>query len=146
VDLQRQKDTRRILLDLHATFLGPLTAAQTALRAALGRHNTELIAAARAALECGDARGLGALMTEAQALFDRCVAPACRSELTAPRLHEVLKHPAVGDLTWGGKGVGSQGDGAAQFLCRGVDEREQLSRRLSAEAVHCLPLTIGAES
>ena len=145
VDLQYQKDTRRILSDLHATFLGSPSAAKAALRAALGRHNAELIAAARAALESGDAPGLGALMTEAQALFDRCVAPACPSELAAPRLHEVLAHPAVVDLTWGGKGVGSQGDGAAQFLCRGVSERDQLSQRLTADGLQCLPLTVSAE-
>jgi hypothetical protein len=57
----------------------------------------------------------------------------------------VLAHPAVVDLTWGGKGVGSQGDGAAQFLCYGVSEREKLSRRLTADGLQCLPLTVSAE-
>ncbi|MFI5395400.1 MAG: mevalonate kinase [Candidatus Binatia bacterium] len=142
VDLMHEKDTRRILADLRAHFLGPESDGRTALREALGRRNTQLIAAARAALESGDAPSLGALMTEAQAVFDRSVAPACPSELGAPRLHAVLRHAAVPGLTWGGKGVGSQGDGAAQFVCRGREERDELARRLTAEGLQCLPLTI----
>jgi len=82
-------------------------------------------------------------MTEAQRIFDAGVAPACAAELSAPRLHAVLAHPAAGELAWGGKGVGSQGDGAAQFVCRGAAERTALAERLTAEyGVHCLPLTI----
>jgi hypothetical protein len=84
-------------------------------------------------------------MVEAQEIFDRCVAPACPSELAAPRLHAALAHPAAGALTWGGKGVGSQGDGAAQFVCRGANERTALANRLAADGVgQCLPLTITA--
>ncbi len=142
VDLTHGKDTRRILADLHAAFLGPASANRTGVRDALGRENAGLVAAARTALERGDAPRLGALMIEAQALFDRCVAPACPSELGAPRLHAVLAHPAARDLTWGGKGVGSQGDGAAQFVCRGAPERDELARRFTAERLPCLPLTI----
>ena len=110
---------------------------------ALGRGNLALIAAARAALATGDARQVGTLMIEAQAVFDRDIAPACPSELTAPRLHALLADPVVRALTWGGKGVGSQGDGAAQFVCRGPDERAALVDHLSAAgAMNCLPLTI----
>jgi galactokinase len=142
-DLLYEKDTRRILSDLHAHFLAPQGAGRSALREALGQRNAALIAQARAALEVGDAPQLGALMIEAQALFDRCVAPACPTELGAPRLHAVLAHRAVRDLAWGGKGVGSQGDGAAQFVCRGLEERDELSRRLTVDCgVRCLPLTI----
>jgi galactokinase len=141
IDLMCGKDTRRILSDLHRCFLSPQEGG--ALRAALGVQNQELTEHARAALEAGDARRLGELMTEAQQLFDRCVAPACPAELTAPRLHAVLAHPAVRDFTWGGKGVGSQGDGTAQFVCRGVEERDMLTGRLVADChVRCLPLTI----
>ena len=67
-----------------------------------------------------------ALMTTAQQVFDEFVAPAC-SELVAPRLHEVLADDAVGELGWGGKGVGSQGDGCAQIVTRGANERDILA-------------------
>ncbi len=144
VDLRRGKDTRRILRDLNACFPdtpGPVAAD---VREALGAHNLELVGRAKSAIEGGDARTLGALMSEAQALFDAMIAPACPEELTAPRLHEVLDHPAVAELAWGGKGVGSQGDGCAQLVARGPEEREALAERLTRELeVACFPVTLG---
>lgn len=143
VDLLHHKDTRRILADLQARFLTPADRQRHALREALGHKNLELITAARAALVAGDARQLGALMHAAQRLFDRDVAPACPGELSAPRLHALLADAVVRDLTWGGKGVGSQGDGAAQFVCRGPEQRTTLINHLSvAGTMNCLPLTI----
>jgi mevalonate kinase len=143
VDLLHHKDTRRILADLNARFRAADDEQTRALRAALGPANLALIDAAGRALNAGDARQLGALMTEAQAVFDRDIAPACPSELTAPRLHVLLADPIVRELTWGGKGVGSQGDGAAQFVCRGADERAALINYLAATGdLKCLPLTI----
>ncbi len=50
-------------------------------------------------------------MIEAQSIFDQLVAPACPTELAAPKLHSVLGYPPLQELIWGGKGVGSQGDG-----------------------------------
>jgi len=41
-------------------------------------------------LRAGDARALGALMAEAQARFDRDMAPACPEQLTMPLLHALL--------------------------------------------------------
>jgi len=147
VDLLRAKDTRRILSDLHERFTGPDGEPRRALRVALGARNLELVGQARAALEAGDARRLGAAMIEAQERFDRDVAPACPSELTAPHLHAVLAHPAARELAWGGKGVGSQGDGSAQLVCRGTEARAELARRLTVDCgVRCLPLTIEPEA
>ena len=143
VDLCYAKDTRRILADLHAHFTAANDPLTRPLRETLGAGNLTLTREAQAALEAGDAQAVGALMVEAQERFDAGVAPASPAELSAPRLHALLAHPAAYELTWGGKGVGSQGDGAAQFVCRGREERTALCGRLSAtEAVHCLPLTI----
>jgi mevalonate kinase len=138
VDLRHAKDTKRILADLHHAFADPR---REQLRAALGAANLELIARSRAALEAGDPRAVGELMTEAQNRFDEAIAPASE-ELRAPRLHALLAHAAVRELTWGGKGIGSQGDGAVQFVCRGSEERQMLANRLSVEGLRCLPLTI----
>lgn len=126
VDLAGRKDTRRILADLHAAFRE-----RAAVREALGAANAALLARARAAVCAGDAPALGALLTEAQRRFDAVLAPAS-PELAAPRLHRLLAHPAVAELAWGGKGVGSQGDGCAQLLARGPEERDALARRLAA--------------
>jgi len=144
IDLQHRKDTRRILADLQTHFLARSGKQRRALCDALGDRNLAMIAAARTALVAGNSAQLGALMTEAQAVFDRDVAPACPAELTAPRLHALLADPLVRELTWGGKGVGSQGDGAAQVVCRGAEERAALIEHLSV-AVRCLPLTIDVE-
>jgi galactokinase len=143
VDLRRGKDTRRILADLRACFPATPGPVAAGVRDALGPQNAALVGRARDAVAAGDAAALGAIMTEAQRIFDRRVAPAC-PELAAPRLHEVLAHPAAGDLAWGGKGVGSQGDGCAQLVARGPAERDALAARIEGDlAVACLPLTIG---
>jgi galactokinase len=143
VDLGRTKDTRRILADLNACFPGAEGAVARDVREALGPRNAAIVVEARGIVAAGDARALGALMTEAQAVFDRLVAPAC-PELRAPRLHEVLAHPAVRRLAWGGKGVGSQGDGSAQLVARDGAARAELAAALARDlGVGCLPLTLG---
>ena len=142
VDLARSKDTRRILHDLNACFPAAPGAVAAGVREALGPLNARLVSRARAALVAGDAVTLGALMSEAQEVFDRLVAPAC-PELAAPRLHAVLAHPAAHELALGGKGVGSQGDGSAQFVAAGPVERDELASRLERDlGVPCLPLTL----
>ena len=141
VDLRRGKDTPRILRDLRACYPDAPGALAARVREALGPANRALHVRARAALERGDAGSLGSLMTEAQARFDRDVAPASPA-LASPALHALLAHPALGELALGAKGVGSQGDGCAQVLCRGESERRELARRLERElGVACLPLT-----
>lgn len=147
VDLRRSKDTRRILADLHHHFSRTDSPHAPSLRSALGSINLDLIRRARSALEEGNERAVGALMIEAQARFDEAVAPACPEELNAPRLHALLDLPEVRDLTWGGKGVGSQGDGSAQFVCRGIEERARLIEILvERESLYCLPMTIAPQT
>jgi galactokinase len=142
VDLCQTKDTRRILKDLNACFPRTPGLLAAAVREALGARNAKILERARAIVGRGDARALGELMIEAQEVFDSSVAPAC-PELRAPRLHETLDHPALRELAFGGKGVGSQGDGCAQVVARGPEERRLLALRLESElGVRCLPLTL----
>ena len=143
VDLCGTKDTRRILHDLNRCFPDAPGARAASVREALGAVNADVVRRARAAVEKGDGDRLGHLMTEAQEIFDRDLAPVC-PELRAPRLHQVLAHPDVRRLAFGGKGVGSQGDGCAQLVIRGPDEREELSQILERSlGMPSLPLTIG---
>ena len=142
VDLGRGKDTRRILADLNACFPSEESPTAVGVREALGPRNLATLAEAEALVRAGDARGLGELMTRAQVHFDEWIAPAS-PELAAPRLHRVLAHPSVAELGWGGKGVGSQGDGCGQIVARGPEERDALASRLEAEfGVRGLPLTL----
>lgn len=143
VDLCRGKDTRKILADLNACFPATPGAQAAGVRRALGEKNQTILAQARGHLADGNSRGLGGLMTSAQQVFDEFVAPAC-SELAAPRLHEVLADAAVREFGWGGKGVGSQGDGCAQIVARGREECDALADRLQSRlGVRCLTLTLG---
>jgi galactokinase len=145
VDLRASKNTRRILADLNAAFASDTGSVGEGVRQALGRENQRIAKAAREALESGDLPVLGRLMQEAQEVFDRLVAPACPSELQAPKLHAVLSHPLVADTTWGGKGVGSQGDGSAQLLCRSIEARLDLAAALEHDLdVTCLSMSIPA--
>ena len=50
----------------------------------------------------------GALMTQAQLLFDKAAGRCCPEQLTSPVLHKVLAYAAIAEHIWGGKGVGSQ--------------------------------------
>ena len=143
VDLLHEKNTRRILADLNKVFRTPNDGRHGPLREALGERNLDITSRAQTALVAGDAATLGALMIEAQRLFDQAVVPASPTELRAPRLHSVLAHPAARELAWGGKGVGSQGDGAAQIVCRDPDARAALARELMRTAdVRCWPLDV----
>ena len=56
-------------------------------------------------------------MNLAQTQFDRLFAPAC-PELKSPVLHKLLSEPSIQPYIYGGKGVGSQGDGTAQLIAR----------------------------
>jgi galactokinase len=143
VDLRAEKDTRRILADLNACYPRADSDIARDVQRALGPENLRLTGLAEQAIRAGDAAGLGSLMVEAQRIFDRWVAPACPEELTAPALHRLLEHPGLQPLIHGGKGVGSQGDGAAQLLCRGSEAQRAVMAMVEDElAMAALPLTI----
>lgn len=129
-DLRAHKDTIRILQDLNRCYPFAAGEKDRAVQEALGADNHRIIAQAIAYLTEGNAPALGALMKEAQANFDRKVAPACPEELTSPVLHRVLADETVQSLTYGAKGVGSQGDGTVQFLCKDEVSRAKLSAYL----------------
>jgi galactokinase len=144
VDLGSRKSTRRILARLNDCF--PATGGETArgVRDLLGPVNRRIVREAVEALQTGDGERLGGLMIEAQDAFDRLAGPACPEELTAPLLHRVLRHRALQAHLWGGKGVGSQGDGTAQLLARSEPDRDQAVEILRRElGMSCLPLNLG---
>lgn len=132
-DLMAGKDTVKILGDLNRAYPFAHNEMETRLHEALGEDNQKITSRAITYISQGDAEKLGELMTEAQALFDEKVAPMCPEELTAPVLHAILDDPTVKSLTYGAKGVGSQGDGTVQFLARDEAAQEQLIAYLKSE-------------
>ena len=128
-DLCGQKDTVRILSDLNAAYPFVKSDSDKSVHKCLGPDNQHILEKARSALEDGDVELLGALMTEAQQLFDASLMTVCE-ELSSPKLHQVLQDPKVAEWATGGKGVGSQGDGCVQFVCKSIQDRSALSRYL----------------
>lgn len=132
-DLMAGKDTVKILADLNSAYPFARDDKGRALHEALGIDNQEITGKAITYINQGEVEKLGALMIEAQELFDRKVAPMCPEELTAPVLHSVLQDEKVKELTYGAKGVGSQGDGTVQFLARDAKTQTELIDYLERE-------------
>jgi galactokinase len=144
VDLAAGKDTKEILRRLNDCYPVASTPLQHAVHRFLGATSPQLTLVALEAVQRGDARALGTLMLASQALFDRDVAPACPQQLTAPVLHALLAHPPLQPFIYGGKGVGSQGDGTAQLVARDRDAQAQAIAVIARDfpRMHCLPLTL----
>jgi galactokinase len=143
VDLAGAKDTPRILSDLQGAYLR-----NKDLQRALGAENERIVRKAYESIGRGDAQALGALMTESQEVFDRLVASCSPKQLASPLLHEMLGLKAIASHIWGGKGVGSQGDGTAQFVARSPADRDQAMKIVMAThpQMQCFPLTIVASA
>ena len=133
VDLGAQKDTQEILARLNQCYPFAQNATARNVQHYLGPLNRDIVSRATEDLRSGDAQALGHLMSEAQQLFDEYCAPACPEELNAPVLHQVLSHPSIQPHIWGGKGIGSQGDGSAQLVARSEEDREAVIRALRDE-------------
>lgn len=144
--LNASKDTVRILGDLNRCYPFPRDELQQQVHVALGKDNQEIISQAIRAIEQGDAPSLGRILEHAQLIFDTKVAPACPEELTSPELHKVLSDPAIRPLVYGGKGVGSQGDGSVQFLAKDKKSQEELIRYLKEELhMEAFPFTLSGK-
>jgi UTP-glucose-1-phosphate uridylyltransferase/mevalonate kinase len=143
VDLMAGKDTKEILSKLNQAYPFADGEVQKGVQEYLGPINRRIVREAVDALRKGDAEAIGRLMKEAQAEFDRHLRPACPSQLTAPVLHYVLNHPDLQPYVYGGKGVGSQGDGTAQFICRDEASQQTLVDILEGRLKKaCLKLTV----
>lgn len=142
-NLNAGKDTVKILADLNKCFPFAQNATEKSVQEALGRDNVVFIDRACQAIEEGDVKGLGQVMVEFQDNFDKKVAPACLEQLTAPVLHEVLQDETIKTLSYGAKGVGSQGDGTVQFLARDEDSQQKIIEYLKNEkGMEGFPLTL----
>jgi UTP-glucose-1-phosphate uridylyltransferase/mevalonate kinase len=143
VDLGAEKDTMEILKRLNRCFPFAENNVERGVQELLGPINKRVTKQAVDALDDSQGEDLGRLMVEAQAFFDRYATPACPEELTAPVLHKVLNHEPLKPHIWGGKGVGSQGDGTAQFITRSLADQQAVIEILERDlGIECLELTI----
>ena len=145
-DLNANKNTIKILRDLNRAYPFASTEMEQREQQALGEHNLRIVNSAIHYMENGDAEALGRLMSEAQQLFDKNVAPMCPEELTSPKLHATLNDSNVIDLTYGGKGVGSQGDGSIQFIAKNQECQVKLIQYLKSQGMKAYPLTLNPQT
>ena len=145
VDLGAVKDTRQILNQLNHCYPFAEDEMQRNVQEYLGPISAGITHEAYEALHQGDAVRIGELMKNAQSEFDKHVQPACPEQLTAPVLHKVLDYGPIQPYILGGKGVGSQGDGTAQFIVKDQESQEKaieiIERNLK---MSCLKLVIQA--
>jgi UTP-glucose-1-phosphate uridylyltransferase/mevalonate kinase len=145
VDLLAQKDTMEILIHLNRSYPFAENKVQRGVQELLGPINERIVHQAVGAMQKGEIERLGELMVEAQSLFDRYASPACPDELKAPVLHRILKDERLEPYMVGGKGVGSQGDGSAQFLTRSQEDQQALIEIIERDfRMPCLKLTLHA--
>ena len=140
-DLCAAKDTIKILSDLNKAYPFASTEEEKNLHKALGEWNHDVVNKAIKYMANGDVEALGKLMTDAEAMFDKYIAPMS-SALWAPKLHQVLQDPNIQPWVWGGKGVGSHGDGSVQFLARSVEDQQRLVDYLNGQGMKAYPLTL----
>ena len=141
-DLCGEKDTVKILRDLNRAYPFASNEQEQLEQQALGQLNQDIINRAIKYMAEGEPAKLGQLMTEAEELFNSHIMPMCPSELEAPKLRATLADPNIQPLVYGGKGVGSHGDGSVQFLARDPDCQQKLIDYLKAKGMKAYPLTI----
>ena len=141
-DLCAEKNTIKILRDLNKAYPFASNEKEEREQKALGEENQRIINRAIEYMAVGDAEALGKLMNEAQTIFDTAVAPMCPEELTSPKLHDVLNDSTLQPWVYGGKGVGSQGDGAIQFLAKDQECQQKLIDYLNSKGMKAYSLTL----
>ena len=136
-DLEGEKNTVKILKDLQSAFANvppslddENSSCHADAQKFLGELSYEYVQTAKRALATGNAKLLGRTFSEYQRAFDAHLAPLCASELASPKLHALLADPKVKIYSYGGKGVGSQGDGSAQFVARDAFQADLLQKHL----------------
>ena len=145
VDLGAGKDTRLILNQLNHCYPFGESELDRNVQHYLGPLSAQITQEAYQALRDGDAEAVGKLMTRAQMEFDKHLIPACPSQLTAPVLHQVLNYEPIQPYIWGGKGVGSQGDGSAQFIAKDEESQQKVIEIIERDLdMSCLELVIEA--
>nr|WP_307731220.1 sugar phosphate nucleotidyltransferase [Microseira wollei] len=144
VDLGAGKNTQEILSNLNQCYPFPTNKLQQNVQKYLGSISAQITQAAVNALQKGDGQQIGALMKKAQAEFDQYLIPASPSQLTSPVLHKLLNYQPIQPDILGGKGVGSQGDGTAQFIVKDESSQQKVIEIIERDfpQMQCLKLAI----
>lgn len=140
-DLCAEKDTIKILRDLNKAYPFASSKEEELEHKALGEYNLDIVKRATRYMAEGDAPALGALMNEAEQMFNKYLTPMSDA-LKAPKLEKTLSDPNIQDWIYGGKGVGSHGDGSVQFLAKDEECQQKLEEYLNSRGLKAHSLTI----
>lgn len=140
-DLCAEKDTIKILRDLNKAYPFASNEQEEMEHKALGEYNLDIVKRATRYMANGDTKALGALMNEAEEMFNKYLAPMSDA-LKAPKLEKTLNDPNIQDWIYGGKGVGSHGDGSIQFLAKDEECQHKLEEYLNSHGLKAHRLTI----
>ena len=140
-DLCAEKDTIKILRDLNKAYPFASSKEEELEHKALGEYNLDIVKRATRYMAEGDAPALGALMNEAEQMFNKYLTPMSDA-LKAPKLEKTLNDPNIQDWIYGGKGVGSHGDGSVQFLAKDENCQQKLEEYLNSCGLKAHSLTI----
>lgn len=132
-DLMSKKNTIKILGDLNKAFPFADNDIEINVQKGLGELNKKIVNESIKCIENGDNEALGKIMIKYQNNFDKYISPACPEELNAPVLHSVLNDKIIKKLSYGAKGVGSQGDGTVQILAKDEQTQKQIKEYLQNE-------------
>lgn len=140
-DLCAKKDTIKILRDLNKAYPFASTEQEELEHKALGKYNLDIVRRATKYMANGDTQALGALMNEAEKIFNQYILPMSDA-LKAPKLEKTLNDPNIQNWIYGGKGVGSHGDGSVQFLAKDEECQHKLEDYLNSQGLKAHRLTI----
>jgi len=140
-DLCTEKDTIKILSDLNKGYPFPSNSLEEGEHKMLGEINTDIVERAKEYMAEGKVEELGQLMNEAENLFNKYLTPLSEA-LQSPRLYATLHDPELQQWIYGGKGVGSHGDGSIQFLARNAESQQELHAYLASIGLKPYMLTI----
>jgi len=115
VDLNSSKDTRKIMNSFNKALPFAKNEKDKRIHDIIGNKNVELVEKAIYSLEHGDIKLFGKCLSDAQKLYD-AAKEAC-TEYKAPTLHLLLNDGFIKYYSYGGKSVGSGGDGSLLLVC-----------------------------
>ncbi len=124
VDLNSNKNTRAIMNRFNRALPFFNHDNDHYLYDILGKKNYDLVNLAQKSLETGDLVLFGSCLKEAQRNLDRAMC-TCH-EFRAPKLHLLLNDGIVDMMTYGGKSIGSGGDGTLLLVCESEQSRSYL--------------------
>ena len=134
-DLKGEKNTKIILESLNKIYPYSKNLKETFGHLTLGLFNRIIVNKIARNIKLGNNKKVGRLMTKSQKLFDKHLSYLCKKELTSPILHSLLSDEYLKKLSFGMKGVGSQGDGCIQILAKDSETQEKIFEYLKTKNV-----------